>query len=220
MIQQGLQGPLYNELFGTLKAQNIQFQYVPIEKLNALTRSNHQGIIAFVAAIEYQNFEEIITRVTEEGEVPFILVIDHITDVRNFGAICRTAECAGVHAIIIPSKGMAQINADAIKTSAGALNILPVCRVENLKAAIYSLKEYGLKIFGCTEKTNTSYSILDYTEPLAIVMGSEDKGISDDILKLCDRKAKIPLMGKIESLNVSVAAGIVLYEVVKQRQAI
>lgn len=217
LVQQGLQGELFGELMSLIKKSEIQFQYVPIERLNKYTRKNHQGIIAFVSSITYHNLEEIITHVFENGETPLILICDHITDVRNFGAICRTAECAGVNAIVVPDKGSAQINADAIKTSAGALNILPVCKVQNLKATLLMLKEYGLQIIGCTEKSQSNYTALDYTKPTVIILGSEEKGISTDLLKLCDRKAKIPLMGSIESLNVSVANGIILYEALRQR---
>ncbi len=199
------------------KLHEIPLQYVPREKLNKLTYHNHQGLVAFVSAIEYTDIEVLLPGIFEKGETPFILVLDSVTDVRNFGAIARTAECAGVHGILIASRGAAQVNEVAVKTSAGALNRIPVCRNHNLKDAITFLKQSGLKIFAATEKADTLYYMENYKMPLAIIMGSEERGVSGEYLKLCDSSVKIPLKGEIESLNVSVATGIVLFEVVKQR---
>ncbi len=217
LIQVGLKGENFGELKQILNTRNIPVQYVPLEKLNRVTQKNHQGIIAFVAPIVFGDIEFIIPEVFEKGRQPFILILDRITDVRNFGAVVRTAECAGVDAIVIPSRGSAQINADALKTSAGALFKMPVCRVDNLKGTIDFLKESGLNIVACTEKTDQLYDTVDYTKPLAIIMGSEEDGISSEYLKRSDFKAKIPLMGTIGSLNVSVAAGVILFETVRQR---
>lgn len=216
-IQSGLKNELYIELISVLKHHNVAFQYVPVEKLNRLTTKNHQGVAGFISAISYHKIQDIIPTIFEEGKVPLILILDRITDVRNFGAIARTAECSGVQAIVIPTHGAAQINADAIKTSAGALHKVPVCREENLKTVINFLKECGLQIVSCTEKATDYYFQMDFTVPSAIIMGSEENGISNEYLQKSDAKAKIPLMGEINSLNVSVAAGIILYEAVSQR---
>lgn len=217
LIQNGLKNELFGEMMSLLKKHNIVYQYVPLEKLNRLTTKNHQGVVGYISTIEYNKIEKILPLVFEAGKTPLILILDRITDVRNFGAIARTAECAGVDAIVIPNRGAAQINADAIKTSTGALHTIPVCREENLKDVIMFLRESGLQVIACTEKTNDNYYSLDFTLPVAIIMGSEENGISSEYLKLADSKAKIPLMGEIDSLNVSVATGIVLYEAVKQR---
>lgn len=218
-VQSGLKSELYSELMGLLKKHNIPFQYVPLEKLNRITTKNHQGVVGYISSIAYQKIQNILPAVFEAGKAPLVLILDRITDVRNFGAIARTAECSGVHAIIIPSRGAAQINADAIKTSAGALHKIPVCREDNLKDVIDYLRESGLQVVACTEKTTENYFQHDFTLPVAIIMGSEEDGISSDILNRADAKVKIPLMGKIASLNVSVATGIVLYEAVSQRLA-
>ncbi|HET6245827.1 MAG: 23S rRNA (guanosine(2251)-2'-O)-methyltransferase RlmB [Bacteroidetes bacterium] len=217
LIQPGLKGDNFGDLKHLLNKKNIPVQYVPQEKLNRVTSKNHQGVIAYVAPIVFGDIENIIPEVYEKGKQPFVLILDRITDVRNFGAIVRTAECAGVDAIVIPSKGSAQINADALKTSAGALFKMPVCRVENLKAIIDFLKDSGLDIIACTEKTDQLFDTVNYTKPLAIIMGSEEDGISPEYLKRADYKTKIPLLGSIGSLNVSVAAGVILFEAVRQR---
>ncbi|MBA3705616.1 MAG: 23S rRNA (guanosine(2251)-2'-O)-methyltransferase RlmB [Bacteroidetes bacterium] len=216
-VQSGLKNELISELMGLLKKHNVVFQYVPLEKLNRLTTKNHQGVVGYISSITYHKIQDILPAVFESGKVPLILILDRITDVRNFGAIARTAECSGVNAIIIPARGAAQINADAIKTSAGALHKIPVCREDNLKSVIDYLKECGLQIVACTEKTTEYYFQHDFTLPSAIIMGSEEDGISNEILTLADARVKIPLKGEIASLNVSVAAGIVLYESVSQR---
>jgi 23S rRNA (guanosine2251-2'-O)-methyltransferase len=216
-VQKGLRGDVYQELMDLIKEYNVPFQYVPIEKLNKLTMKNHQGVACFVSIISYTPIENIIPMVFEKGETPLVLILDRITDVRNFGAIARTAECAGVDAIIIPSRGGAQINSDAIKTSAGALNNIPVCRSENLKQTIDYLRKSGLQIIAATEKAGDYHFKIDYTPPTAIIMGSEEDGISPEYLRLADYKVSIPIIGEIESLNVSVACGVLIYEAVKQR---
>ena len=216
-IQKGLNNELFAELRKLIADGNIPHQFVPIEKLDRITGKNHQGVICFLSEITFYNIENLLPGIYEKGTVPLLLILDKVTDVRNFGAICRTAECSGVNAIIIPTRGSAQINADAVKTSAGALQLIPVCREDNLKNTIIFLKESGVQIVACTEKTDDDYYSLDFTQPTAIIMGSEEDGISGEYLKLCDHKAKIPLLGEIQSLNVSVACGVLLYEVVKQR---
>jgi 23S rRNA (guanosine2251-2'-O)-methyltransferase len=217
-FQQGTGSSLMAELNDEIKKYKIPFQFVPPEKLNNMMKSkNHQGVIAQLSPVTYRNIEDIIPTIFEKGETPLVIILDRITDVRNFGAISRSAECAGVHALIIPSKGSAQINSDAIKTSAGALYQIPVCRSENLKQTCDFLKRSGLQIIACTEKTDKTIYDTDFSLPTAFILGSEEDGISDEYLRMCDEKAKIPLFGKIESLNVSVSAGVTLYEVVRQR---
>lgn len=216
-VQRGLTGGVFQELKALLRDRAINFQMVPPEKLNRITTKNHQGVIAFISPVTYQRIEDIIPSLFEKGEVPLIMVLDGITDVRNFGAIARTAECAGVHAIVVPVKGSAQINPDAIKTSAGALFKIPVCREENLHKTVKFLQESGLFVVACTEKTNDYLYAPDYTMPVAIVMGSEEDGISNEIIRAADYLAKIPMFGEIHSLNVSVSAGVILYEAVRQR---
>lgn len=218
LIQKGLKGELFPELFELIRQFQIPFQNVPIEKLNRLTRKNHQGIVAFVSSITYQPITEIVPAIYELGQVPLILILDGVTDVRNFGAIARTAECAGVHAIIIPEQGAAQINADAMKTSAGALNNIPVSRVKNLNETIDFLKNSGLQIVAATEKANTFYNAINFTLPTAIILGAEDSGVSPAYIKKSDLSVKIPILGKTESLNVSVATAVLVYEAVRQRQ--
>jgi 23S rRNA (guanosine2251-2'-O)-methyltransferase len=217
-VQRGIGGGLLNELKDLLIEYGITAQQVPIEKLNRLTTKNHQGVVAFISPIVYQKVENIIPQLFEEGKVPFILILDSITDVRNMGAIARTAECAGVHAIVIPAKGSAQINPDAIKTSAGALYKIPVCRHEHFLQTVKLLQESGLQLVCCTEKTKDTIYAPDYTVPTAIIMGSEEDGVRNEIIRTADYLAKIPMYGEIESLNVSVATGIILYEAIRQRQ--
>jgi len=216
-IQRGLGGGLLTELKEVLQEYQIPSQQVPIEKLNRLTLKNHQGIVAFISPIIYQKVEDIIPQIFEKGEVPLILVLDGITDVRNMGAIARTAECAGVHAIVIPAKGSAQINPDAIKTSAGALYKIPVCRHDNFMQTVRFLQESGLQLVCCTEKTKENIYTPDYTSPTAIIMGSEEDGIRNEIIRIADHLAKIPMFGEIESLNVSVSSGVIIYEAIRQR---
>jgi len=216
-IQRGLTGDLYQELKKVVAEYEISAQYVPVEKLDRMTPKNHQGAVAVISPITYHKIENIIPEIYEKGEVPLILVLDSVTDVRNMGAIARTAECAGVHAIVVPGKGSAQINADAVKTSAGALYKIPVCRHDNFVQTVKFLQESGLQIVCCTEKTNDYIYKPDYTAPTAIVMGSEDEGIRNELLRTADYLAKIPMFGEIESLNVSVSAGVILYEAIRQR---
>lgn len=197
--------------------RRVTIQRVPVEKLNRLTRKNHQGVICLISAINYVKLSNVIADVYERGENPFFLLLDRITDVRNFGAIARTAECAGVQAIVIPAKRAAMINADAMKTSSGALNHISVCREYDLAATITYLQESGIRVVAGTEKTNKSLYATDLTGPVAFILGSEEDGISEEFLNLCDDAAKIPLAGAVESLNVSVATGVVLYEAVRQR---
>ena len=218
LIRKDLSGELAGELFTLIKGSDIVVQRVPQEKLNSITRKNHQGVIAFISPINYQPIEEIVASLYEQGKVPFVLVLDHLTDVRNFGAIARTAECAGVDAIIIPSKGSVSVTADAVKTSAGALMNIPVCRVASLYNTVKYLKSSGLQVLGASEKATKNYTDADMTLPLALVMGAEDKGISTEILSLVDTSVSLPQYGKIASLNVSVAAGVMIYEVLRQRR--
>ncbi len=217
LIKKGLENVLFAELFQLIKENNTPFQFVPIEKINRITRKNHQGILAFLSAVEYTNIESLVPILFESGVDPLILVLDQITDVRNFGAIVRTAECGGVHAIVIPEKGMARIGADAVKTSAGALHSVPVCKVKNLQDTLRFLRNSGIKVIAATEKATAFYTESKMNMPVAIIMGAEDEGISPAILKIADEQVKIPLFGKIESLNVSVAAGLLIYEAVRQR---
>lgn len=218
-IQKEINGPLIGELRKLIKENNITFSHVPIQKLNKLTSndSNHQGVVATTTPIETHDIEDLVANLIEAKKTPLLLLLDNITDVRNFGAICRTAECAGVDAIVIPNRGSAPINGDALKTSAGALHRIPVCKVDNLTDTVFLLQEQEIQIIGCTEKTDTTIYDPNYSTPTAIIMGSESRGISNQLLRLCDHKAKIPMAGDISSLNVSVAAGIILYEAVKQR---
>jgi 23S rRNA (guanosine2251-2'-O)-methyltransferase len=217
MIQRGLRGDLINKLIAELKQNGIDPVYVPDEKLNKFGNRNHQGVIALISPVGYQDIEDVLPMIFEAGKVPLILLLDRITDVRNFGAIARSAECMGVDAIIIPEKGGASITSDAMKTSAGALMKMPVCRHLNLKNVIEYLAESGLQIIGCTEKTDKFLYDTDMTLPTCIIMGNEEEGISTEYLKRCTHKAKIPMSGTIESLDVSVSAGIIVYEAVRQR---
>jgi 23S rRNA (guanosine2251-2'-O)-methyltransferase len=217
MIQRGMQKDLFKELKEELANKNYNLQFVPIQKLNRLTRKNHQGVIAFIAPIEYQDIEDIVTKLFEDGEIPSVMILDRITDVRNFGAIARTAECTGVHAIIIIEKGGVLVTSDAIKTSAGALLRIPVCKVKDLSQVVHYLKSSGVQVVACTEKTKNLIQDTDLTVPTAIIMGSEEDGISTKLLTESDVKAKIPMVGKIASLNVAVSAGIILYESLRQR---
>lgn len=216
-IKKGLNNDLFQELYQLLKEYHVAFQFVPIEKINRITRKNHQGVLALLSPVEFHRIETLLPGLFETGVDPFILVLDQITDVRNFGAIVRSAECAGIQTIIIPEKGMAAIGADAVKTSAGAIHHMPICRVENLPNTIQFLKESGIKIVAATEKSNVVYTRANLNTPLAIVMGSEESGISDQVLRLADEQLQIPIVGKIESLNVSVAAALMIYEAVRQR---
>ncbi|WP_018476982.1 23S rRNA (guanosine(2251)-2'-O)-methyltransferase RlmB [Pontibacter roseus] len=218
-VQKGARNETADELLGLARKQDVPVVSVPIEKLNNITRKNHQGAVAYISAISYSPLDEIVTSLFEKGKSPLLLILDRITDVRNFGSIARNAECMGVDAIVIPSRGGAQINADAIKTSAGALHLVPVCREPNLKNTLDYLKDYGVQLVACTEKTehNLTDNTVDFVGPTAIIMGSEEDGISPEYLKRADAKLRIPLLGQIGSLNVSVATGIILYEAMSQR---
>lgn len=217
LVKRDLQSDLFRELTQVLKEKDIPMQRVPGERLDRITRKNHQGVIAFIPAVAYQRLEDIIPFVYEQGKSPFIVLLDGITDVRNFGAIARTCECAGVDAIVIPPKGSVTVNADAVKTSAGALHVLPVCKEKSINQAIRFLKESGVKVVAATEKAADNYTSIPYDGPIAIVMGSEDYGVSTDNLRICDNLVRIPQYGTIGSLNVSVAASIMIYEVIRQR---
>ncbi|MCK9220132.1 MAG: 23S rRNA (guanosine(2251)-2'-O)-methyltransferase RlmB [Bacteroidales bacterium] len=217
-LQNGLKGEGFRELFDLIRTLEIPFQFVPIEKLNRLSRQNHQGVISYVSEITYQRIEDLIPFVFEQGRMPLFLILDRVTDVRNVGAIARTAECAGVDGLILPARGSAQINSDAIKTSAGALYKLPVVRSQNIKETIEFMKNSGLSIIAASEKTPNDYTEADYNKPMALIMGSEGEGISEEYLKLTDKVVRIPVLGEIESLNVSVASGVILFEALRQRR--
>jgi 23S rRNA (guanosine2251-2'-O)-methyltransferase len=217
LIKKDIQSYLSKELLAILKDRSIPIQRVPIERINRITHKNHQGVIAFISPVIYQKTEDLVPFLFEQGKTPFFIMLDGITDVRNFGAIARTCECAAVDALIVPVKGGAAVNADAVKTSAGALHALPVCREQSLKDTIRFLKNSGFKIIAATEKGDYDYTKGDYTGPVCIVMGAEDVGVSNENLSLCNEWVRIPVWGNIESLNVSVAAGILMYEAVKQR---
>ena len=216
-IQRGINNPLMNELRALLKKKEIIYQLVPVEKLNRIASGNHQGVVAFISTVSYYHIEEILPVLFSDGKTPLLLLLDRVTDVRNFGAIARTCECFGVHAVIIPSRGGAQINSDAIKTSAGALHKIKVCREHNLKTVLSYLAESGLQIVACSEKTDGYITDVDFSLPTVIILGSEENGISGEYLRLATVKAKIPMIGDIGSLNVSVAAAVVLYEAIRQR---
>ena len=217
LIKKDIQSELFSELFAALKGSLIPVQRVPVERLNRITRKNHQGVVAYVSAVTYQHVEDLVPNLFEQGKTPFFVMLDGITDVRNFGAIARTCECAAVDAVIIPAKNSVTVNADAVKTSAGALHTLPVCREQSLTDTLKYLKECGFRLIAATEKGDYDYTRGEYTGPLCLIMGAEDKGVAYEHLALCDEWVKIPMLGTIESLNVSVAAGILIYEVVKQR---
>ena len=217
LMKKDLGGELARELLSVTREYNVPVQRVPVERINKVTRKNHQGVIAFMAAVDYYHVDDIVPALYDEGINPLVVVLDGVTDVRNFGAIARTCECAGVNFIVIPEHNSVSVNADAVKTSAGALNYLPVCRERNLVKAVQYLRDSGFKVMGASEKTDLNYTKADFTGPVAIVLGAEDTGISTDVLKLCDTLVAIPEFGQINSLNVSVAGGIMIYEVVRQR---
>ena len=217
LMKKDLGGELARELLSVTREYNMPVQRVPVERINKVTRKNHQGVIAFMAAVDYYHVDDIVPALYDEGINPLVVVLDGVTDVRNFGAIARTCECAGVNCIVIPERNSVSVNADAVKTSAGALNYLPVCRERNLVKAVQYLRDSGFKVMGASEKTDLNYTKADFTGPVAIVLGAEDTGISTDVLKLCDTLVAIPEFGQINSLNVSVAGGIMIYEVVRQR---
>ncbi|PWL28840.1 MAG: 23S rRNA (guanosine(2251)-2'-O)-methyltransferase RlmB [Fluviicola sp. XM-24bin1] len=216
LIQKGMNKELFLELKQALKGENYNLQFVPTEKLNAITENNHQGVIAYVSPVEYHKAEELIEALIEEGKKPFVLALDRLTDVRNFGAIARTAECEGVDAIIIPSKGSVTVTPDAIKTSAGALNRIKVCKTDNLKDTLFYIQQCGLRLVASTEKGSVPLYETNLRGSVAVIMGSEKDGVSQDLINMADVKCRIPMRGEIASLNVSVAAGMVLYEKLRQ----
>ncbi|MDR0982564.1 MAG: 23S rRNA (guanosine(2251)-2'-O)-methyltransferase RlmB [Culturomica sp.] len=219
MLRTGVRGELFQTLFNLLRENNISFQYLPDEAFKPFADRNHQGVLAEVSPVAYQDIDEVLDAVVAKGEQPFIMILDRITDVRNFGAIARTAECAGVHALVIPNKHSAKISSDAIKTSAGALYHIPVCRVLNLKKFARELKfSRNIKLIASSEKTDKLYTDADMTGGIALVMGSEDTGIDEGLLKIAVETVKIPMLGNIESLNVSAASAILMYEVLRQRK--
>jgi 23S rRNA (guanosine2251-2'-O)-methyltransferase len=217
LVQKGLRGESSNALVSDLRKAGAPVQFVPKIKLDKITGKNHQGLIAFISPVEYQNIEWLLPNIYEKGLTPFILVLDSVTDVRNFGAICRTAECAGVHAIVVPSKGSAQVGPDAIKTSAGALLRVPICRANNLTDTLNFLKSSGLKVFACHENADQIHTESKLSEPSVFVMGSEESGISTEILATSTDQTRIPIVGNTSSLNVSTATGIILFEALRQR---
>lgn len=217
LVKQGLQGSLYHELMTEVRTHNIVYQIVPLERIELVTKKNHQGVLAWLSVIEYQYIANLLPMIYERGEDPLIIALDGVSDVRNFGAIVRTAECLGAHAIIIPEKGSARITADAVKTSAGALHSFPVCREKSIVRAIEFMKESGLKVITTGEKSEKTASDVKIAGPVVLILGSEDKGISRELIALSDLQVKIPMTGTISSLNVSVAAGILLYEILRQR---
>lgn len=219
MVQKGLQGDIFSELMAKVREYDIPIQYVPVQKLNRLTRKNHQGVFAFLSPIEFHSIENVLPRIYEEGKNPLFLILDRVSDVRNFGAIARTAECCGVDAIIIPEKGSASVNEDAIKTSAGALYKIPVCKEKSLKDVVQFLQLSGIRITCASEKTDDTLYQMDFKVPTAIIMGSEEDGVSPELIRTADNLAKLPILGEIGSLNVSVACGAFLYEIIRQRTA-
>lgn len=217
LVNKELNNELIKELLGWAKTENIPIVRVPEAKLNRITRKNHQGVVAHISAVSYASLDNVIEECYTKGVAPLILVLDRITDVRNFGAIARTAEVAGIHALVIPEKGSAQINSDAVKTSAGALNFLPVCRVKNLYYTVKDLKKMGLNVVSATEKTERKMYDADFRLPTALILGSEEDGISNELMGITDEFVGIPMSGNIESLNVSVAAAVLIYEAIRQR---
>ncbi len=215
-VKKGAEGQLLGELREICRRRNINVQEVPVEKLNRLTRGNHQGVVAQIAAIEYVELADILEGVPQD-ETPLIVVFDGVTDVRNFGAIARSAECAGAHGLIVPVKNAAPVNADAMKTSAGALARIPVCRVGSVRNTLKILQNEGMQVVAASEKSTTIIYDADMTRPTVIVMGSEETGISKEVMKMCDVQLAIPIVGAVESLNVSAAAAVILFEVVRQR---
>lgn len=216
-LQKGLKGDLFTELEQVIRQERLNASYVPVEKLNRLSKKNHQGAVAQIAPISFYDIEDLVLNVIESGKTPLFLLLDQLSDVRNFGAIIRTAECTGVSGIIIQKKGGAPVNGDTVKTSAGAIFKIPICKVDHIKDAVFYMQASGIKVIAATEKTDNTIYDVSFNEPCAIIMGSEGKGINPSVLKVADEKAKLPILGEIESLNVSVACGAFLYEAVRQR---
>lgn len=220
LMQNNLDGRSTQELRAKIREKGVPLQIVPVEKLNRMTDSNHQGVVAIVSPITYCVFAELIQRLFDEGKSPVVVLLDHVTDVRNLGAIVRTAECAGVDAVVVPDHGSAQINEDAIKSSSGALLRMPVCRESNFKTTLNLARQMGMQVCAATEKGSVDYRTVDFTKPTVLVMGAEDTGVSPEVLRLSDVHARLPLMGEVMSLNVSVAAGVFMYEVLNQRNPV
>lgn len=216
-IQRGLQSPLSRKLENLVRKRGISSSYVPVEKLNRLTKNNHQGVVAEISPVLFRKFEELVEETIASVPLPLFLLLDQVSDVRNFGAIIRTAECAGVDAIVIQKSGTAPVTADTVKTSAGAVFNVPIAKVDHLKDAVYYLQSSGVTVVAASEKTNKTIYEVSFTKPAAIIMGAEGTGISPALLKAADATARLPLLGTIGSLNVSVACGVFLYEVVRQR---
>jgi 23S rRNA (guanosine2251-2'-O)-methyltransferase len=219
LVKQGLHGAIYHELMTEVKKHNIVYQIVPAERIDLVTRKNHQGVLAWLSVIEYQQIANLLPMIFEKGEDPLIVALDGVSDVRNFGAIVRSAGCLGAHAVLIPEKGSARIGSDAVKTSAGALHTVPVCRERSIVRSIGYLKDSGLKVFCADEKSANPASKTDLTGPAVLILGSEDKGISRELTGIADQIVRIPMTGSIGSLNVSVAAGILIYEIMRQRSS-
>ena len=217
LVRRGSGSDLLKKLLSDLSRTEIPVQQVPVEKLNRITGKNHQGVIAFLSEIAFADISTLLPSIFEKGEDPLILLLDGVSDVRNFGAIARSAECAGVHAIVIPSAGSAAVNADAVKTSAGALHRIPVCRHRDLLSVMKFLKDSGLRLYAATEKASDTIYAVDMAGPAGLIMGSEDTGISNHLLKVADSWVSIPMKGTISSLNVSVATGVILFEILRQR---
>ena len=217
LLSKTLNPEVAQDIIERARQLHVPVQRVPVQKIDRITRRNHQGVLAMLAAVTYYRVEDLVPQLFDQGANPFVVVLDGVTDVRNFGAVARTCECAGVNAIVIPDRESVSVNADAVKTSAGALNYLPVCREHNLVKAVRLLRDSGFKIVGTSDKSQMPYTQGNYTGPVAIILGAEDKGISPEIMKLCDTQVLIPEFGHINSLNVSVAGGIMIYEVVRQR---
>ena len=218
MMRRGLRTEESARILALSRERSVPVQFVPEERLGRMTQRQHQGVIAFISEIEYTPLEELVARVYEEGRAPFIVLLDGLTDVRNFGAIARTAECAGVDALVIPERGSVSVTADAVKTSAGALHRIPVCRVSSIAAAVGLLQSSGVRVVAASEKAEERYTETALQLPLGLVMGAEDHGVSTDVLRMADSITRIPQVGAIGSLNVSVAAGILIYEAVRQEQ--
>lgn len=214
LIQNGLNSSLLNELRTKMKENDIPFQYVPVEKLNKMTPGNHQGVVVTIAAVKYHSFMDLVETLTENA---LVVLLDHVTDVRNMGAIARTAECTGVSALVVPDHGSAAMNEDAIKTSSGALLRLPVCREQNLKTVVNLAKQCGYQVVAATEKGAVHYRTVDFRQPTLLILGNEETGIGPELLKMSDIRAKLPIVGEVASLNVSVAAGVFMYEALEQR---
>lgn len=218
-VSKELHSDVARELLDKAREMHVLVQRVPPEKIQRITRKQTQGVLAILSAVTYHRLDHLVPELYEAGLMPFVLILDGITDVRNFGAIARTAECAGVDAIVIPQHRSVSVGGDAVKTSAGALLHIPVCRERSVRGAVQFLKDNGYRVVAVSEKADINYTEANFTDPVALVMGAEDVGISPDVYELCDLRVGIPMFGKIGSLNVSVAAGVLMYEVVRQRLA-